>query len=131
MNRTFKVVFNRARAGLMVANEITSSVQKKGTKTVVAAVAIGLFSAGAFAESLSSWTGGSTPNATQSYEFTGSQYTDGNSNYVAALDVENTAKGAIENLSITVNAIGPKGGEHIDKQPLGVRNHYGLSLIHI
>ena len=126
MNRTFKVVFNRARAGLMVANEITSSVQKKGTKTVVAAVAIGLFSAGAFAESLSSWTGESTPNATQSYEFTGSQYTDGNSNYVAALDVENTAKGAIENLSITVNAIGPKGGEHIDKQPLGVRNHYGI-----
>ena len=42
MNRTFKVVFNRARAGLMVANEITSSVQKKGTKTVVAAAALGL-----------------------------------------------------------------------------------------
>ena len=42
MNRTFKVVFNRARAGLMVANEITSSVQKKGTKTVVAVAALGL-----------------------------------------------------------------------------------------
>lgn len=37
MNKTFKVVFNRARGVLMVANEITSSVQKKGTKTVVAA----------------------------------------------------------------------------------------------
>ena len=36
MNKTFKVVYNRARAGLMVANEITSSVQKRGTKTVVA-----------------------------------------------------------------------------------------------
>ena len=37
MNNTYKVVFNKARGVLMVANEITSSVQKKGTKTVVAA----------------------------------------------------------------------------------------------
>ena len=47
MNRTFKVVFNRARACLMVANEITSSVQKKSTKTVVAAaVAAAILGAG-------------------------------------------------------------------------------------
>ncbi len=125
MNKTFKVVFNRARAGLMVANEITSSVQKKGTKTVVAAVAIGLFSAGAFAESLSRWTGESTPDTTQSYVFDGSQYTDGESNYVAALDVEKEAKGAIENLSISVKANGPKDGENNDKQLIGIRNHNG------
>lgn len=37
MNKTYKVIFNKARGVLMVANEITSSVQKKGTKTVVAA----------------------------------------------------------------------------------------------
>ena len=37
MNTNFKVVFNKARGALMVANEITSSVQAKGTKTVVAA----------------------------------------------------------------------------------------------
>ena len=37
MNSTFKVVFNKARGALMVVNEITSSVQAKGTKTVVAA----------------------------------------------------------------------------------------------
>lgn len=36
MNRTFKVVFNKARGALMVANEATCSVQKKGAKTVVA-----------------------------------------------------------------------------------------------
>ena len=36
MNTTFKVVFNKARGALMVVNEITSSVQSKGTKTVVA-----------------------------------------------------------------------------------------------
>ena len=126
MNKTFKVVFNRARAGLMVANEITSSVQKKGTKTVVAAVAIGLFSVGAFAESLSTWTKDSTPNTTQSYVFDGSQYTDGESNYVAALDVENGAKGAIENLSISVKANRPENKESDDKQLIGIRNHNGI-----
>lgn len=44
MNKTFKIVFNKARGALMVANEITGSVQKKGTKTVIAAtfVALGL-----------------------------------------------------------------------------------------
>ena len=36
MNSTFKVVFNKARGALMVVNEVTSSVQAKGTKTVVA-----------------------------------------------------------------------------------------------
>lgn len=37
MNATYKVVFNKARGALMVANEITSMVQSKGSKTVVAA----------------------------------------------------------------------------------------------
>ena len=37
MNSTFKVVFSKARGALMVVNEVTSSVQAKGTKTVVAA----------------------------------------------------------------------------------------------
>lgn len=36
MNTSYKVVFNRARRALMVVNEITSSVQAKGTKTVLA-----------------------------------------------------------------------------------------------
>ena len=36
MNATFKVIFNKARGALMVVNEITSSIQAKGTKTVIA-----------------------------------------------------------------------------------------------
>ena len=32
MNKAYRVVFNKARGALMVANELTSSVQKKGTK---------------------------------------------------------------------------------------------------
>ena len=39
MNRTFKVVFNKARGALMVANETTCSVQKKGVKTTIAVAA--------------------------------------------------------------------------------------------
>ena len=37
MNKIFKIVFNAARGKMMVVNEVTSSVQGKGTKTVVAA----------------------------------------------------------------------------------------------
>lgn len=49
MNSTFKVVFNKARGALMVVNEITSSVQVKGTKTVVAAAVSALVAGGAMA----------------------------------------------------------------------------------
>lgn len=49
MNRTFKVVFNKARGALTVVNEATSSVQAKGTKTIVAAAAAALMTVGTFA----------------------------------------------------------------------------------
>lgn len=49
MNKTFRVVFNRARGALMVANEVTSSVQKKGTKTMVAVAAAALMAGAAAA----------------------------------------------------------------------------------
>lgn len=41
MNQTFKVVFSAARGALMVVNELTRTVQGKGTKTVVAVVMVG------------------------------------------------------------------------------------------
>lgn len=49
MNQTFKVVFNKARGALMVVNEVTSSVQAKGTKTVIAAAVAALVAGGAVA----------------------------------------------------------------------------------
>ena len=53
MNKTFKVVYNRARAGLIVANEITSSVQKKGTKIVIAVgIALAMTSGAVLAQDL-------------------------------------------------------------------------------
>lgn len=46
MNRSFKVVFNKTRGALMVVNEITSSVQAKGTKTVIATAVASVLMAG-------------------------------------------------------------------------------------
>lgn len=57
MNRTFKVVYNKARGALMAANETTSSVQKKGTKKVLAAaVAMALSGAMFAADQTEIWT---------------------------------------------------------------------------
>ena len=50
MNNAYKVVFNKARGALMVANEVTSSVQKKGTKLVVASALLAAVSGVAFAD---------------------------------------------------------------------------------
>ena len=49
MNKSFKVVFNKARGALMVVNEVTSSVQAKGTKTVIATAVASLVAGGAMA----------------------------------------------------------------------------------
>ena len=49
MNKSFKVVFSKARSALMVVNEATSSLQAKGTKTVIAAAAAAMLAGGAMA----------------------------------------------------------------------------------
>ena len=48
MNKSVKVVFSKARSALMVVNEATSSIQAKGTKTVIA-VAAAMVAGGAMA----------------------------------------------------------------------------------
>ena len=45
MNKNYKVVFSKARGALMVVNELTSSVQAKGTKTVIAGAVASLVAA--------------------------------------------------------------------------------------
>ncbi len=40
MNKTFKIVFNKARGALMVANEITGSVQRSGKNKVALCIAV-------------------------------------------------------------------------------------------
>lgn len=46
MNKTFKVVFNKARNALTAVNEATASVQRKGTKTVLATAVVTTLAAG-------------------------------------------------------------------------------------
>ena len=48
MNKSFKVVFNKALGALMVFNEVTSSVHAMGTKTV-SATAVALVAGAAVA----------------------------------------------------------------------------------
>lgn len=45
MNKTFKVIYSKARNAFMVVNEATACIQAKGTKTVIAS-AVGLLMAG-------------------------------------------------------------------------------------
>lgn len=63
MNRNFKVVFSEARETLMVVNELTSSVQAKGTKTVIAAAAAMV--AGAACAGESAWVDIPTTGVTE------------------------------------------------------------------
>ncbi len=53
MNKSFKVVFSKVRSALMVVNEATSSIQAKGTKTVIAAAAAAMLAGGAMATTTS------------------------------------------------------------------------------
>ena len=50
MNKTFKVVFNKARGVMTVVNEATSSMQAKGCKAAVAATVLSLAVGSAFAQ---------------------------------------------------------------------------------
>ena len=56
MNKTYKVIFSKVRGALMVCNEITSSVQKKGIQLVVATAGLAAM-AGASAADVLTITG--------------------------------------------------------------------------
>ena len=98
MNKTYKVVFNKVRGALMVANEVTSSVQKKGTKTVLAvtaALAMGSVMAQASTETptenvlstitLEGWSDVSYNVTNNNQDYFGGQHSYGN--HVTASDV--------------------------------------------
>ncbi len=102
MNRTFKVVFNRARACLVVANEITRSVQKKGTKTILVASAVAAASMPAFAASSlvgKTWNGewDASTDSNITLEVNGS-YSD-----VRGIDIQSGATGSVENLNLKID----------------------------
>ena len=70
MNKTYKVIFSKVRGALMVCNEITSSVQKKGIQLVVATVGL-VAMAGASAADVLRITGTPTAGSLQKARITG------------------------------------------------------------
>ena len=89
MNKSFKVVFSKARSALMVVNEATSSIQAKGTKTVIAAAAAAMIAGGAMAEGAGAVA---VPTAVSEATVTGSlvwtpDATDSSKSHYAGTDV--------------------------------------------
>ncbi len=126
MNKTFKVVFNRARHSLMVANEITSSVQKKGTKTVLAVAAASLLASSlalaADSPAVFTWTDSkSLPQTSYDVTFSKDQQVAGK-NYNAVIEAQKGAKGSLSNFALkataTVKDLGPS---NLHPQFLGVQ----------
>ena len=91
MNKSFKVVFSKARSALMVVNEATSSIQAKGTKTVIAAAAAAMIAGGAMAEGA-----GAGPTAVSEATVTGS--------LVWTPDATNSSKSHYAGTDVTVKA---------------------------
>lgn len=139
MNATFKVVFNKARGDLMVVNEMTRSVQKKGTKTVVAAAVACLASGAAFAavnpgdakyagaNAFVTWNGEapSAPDANP-IVMTGAQaQTIGTAGWVSVVKSNVGATGTMNNLDINLTAQGPNATPYQDNQLILVHSQGG------
>ena len=105
MNKSFKVVFSKARSALMVVNEATSSIQAKGTKTVIVAAAAAMIAGGAVAATTSIVTDGSKLVNGTAYD----SYTSAKGDDFGALSVRDTSGSAV-NLSFTNNTSSGKAG---------------------
>ena len=106
MNKSFKVVFSKARSALMVVNEATSSIQAKGTKTVIAAAAAAMIAGGAVAAMTSTVTDGSKLVNGTAYD----SYTSAKGDDFGALFVKDVNSGSAVNLSFTNNTSSGKAG---------------------
>ena len=151
MNKTFKVVFNKVRGAFVAVNEATSSVQKKGTKTVLAAAAAMAFAGAACAEDI---------NYSQTENNSGYQSTAENKTREFAADdklimnitgaatraygllatgkgTQFTNKGTIELNTATENAapyymikgmMADNGGTAINEGVIDLNNAYGMTV---
>ena len=116
MNKSFKVVFSKARSALMVVNEATSSIQAKGTKTVIAAAAAAMIAGGAVAATTSTTVivNGDKEVANLVAGTAYDSYTIVGAGAFGALSVRNTTTGTpvkdVANLSFTNNTTSGKAG---------------------
>ena len=115
MNKSFKVVFSKARSALMVVNEATSSIQAKGTKTVIAAAAAAMIAGGAVAATTSIVKDAATlkdGTAYNSYTSDKASKTDNDFGalYVDGRGATTAVSGSAVNLSFTNNTSSGKAG---------------------
>ena len=117
MNKSFKVVFSKARSALMVVNEATSSIQAKGTKTVIAAAAAAMIASGAVAATTSTTVivNGDREVANLAAGTAYDSYTIVGAGAFGALSVRNTGTTGttvkdVANLSFTNNTTSGKAG---------------------
>ena len=114
MNKSFKVVFSKARSALMVVNEATSSIQAKGTKTVIAAAAAAMIAGGAVAATTSTTVivNGDKEVANLAAGTAYDSYTIVGAGAFGALSVRNTGTTVkdVANLSFTNNTTSGKAG---------------------
>ena len=114
MNKSFKVVFSKARSALMVVNEATSSIQAKGTKTVIAAAAAAMIAGGAVAATTSTTVivNGDKEVAKLAAGTAYDSYTIVGAGAFGALSVRNTGSTVkdVANLSFTNNTTSGKAG---------------------
>ncbi|HAF64694.1 MAG TPA: hypothetical protein DCL09_02110, partial [Sutterella sp.] len=109
-----KVVFSKARSALMVVNEATSSIQAKGTKTVIAAAAAAMIAGGAVAATTSTTVivNGDKEVANLAAGTAYDSYTIVGAGAFGALSVRNTGTTVkdVANLSFTNNTTSGKAG---------------------
>ena len=114
MNKSFKVVFSKARSALMVVNEATSSIQAKGTKTVIAAAAAAMIAGGAVAATTSIVKDAATLKDGTVYDsYTSdkaSKDNDFGALYVDGKGATPAVSGSAVNLSFTNNTSSGKAG---------------------
>ena len=128
MNKSFKVVFSKARSALMVVNEATSSIQAKGTKTVIAAAAAAMIAGGAVAATTSIVKDAATlkdGTAYNSYTSDKASKTDNDFGalYVDGRGATTAVSGSAVNLSFTNNTSSGKAGAlALDKASLTLRD---------
>ena len=113
MNKTYKIIFNRLRGTLMVANEMTRSVQRKSAKCVLATAAIAMMTVGtAQGESTTPivWDSATLPSSVSAFVNTGKQYLkDYDIAYGVYIKKESSASGKVtEDLTVNLTSNGIK-----------------------
>lgn len=142
MNKTYRVIFSKARGALMVVDELTSSVQKKGCVTVTATALTALLCSASIAApidpsssefagqfALTKWTATQAPTrfSSEAFTMTGEQASTiaGSKNYMDVMEIMADAKGSFSDFDITMKAIEPTDGKTQDKQIIGIQQRGG------